>query len=91
MSRLSRFRLGSLAGVALVAGMLAPGVARASTGTPPCGPGATFDPAAFPATPLIDNRWLPLTPGTQLVYDGVTNRNGTPIPHRVRSMSSTEW
>jgi hypothetical protein len=83
VSRPSRIRLGLLAATALLAGGLAPGAARASSGTPPCGPQGTFDPAAFPAMPLVDNRWLPLTPGTQLVYDGVTNRNGTPIPHRV--------
>jgi hypothetical protein len=79
----SRSRLGRLAGAAVLAGTLAPGAALASSGTPPCGPGATFEAAAFPAQPLIDNRWLPLTAGTQLVYDGVTNRNGTAIPHRV--------
>lgn len=83
MSRSSCSRLGRLAGAAVLAGALAPGAALASSGTPPCGPVATFDAAAFPAQPLVDNRWLPLTPGTQLVYDGVTNRNGTPIPHRV--------
>jgi hypothetical protein len=31
----------------------------------------------------IDNGWFPLTPGTQLVYEGRANRGGGILPHRV--------
>lgn len=31
----------------------------------------------------IDNQWMPLTPGTQYVYEGVTVENGQEVPHRV--------
>src|SRR5882724_4736200 len=37
-----------------------------------------FDPENFPRQPQIDNKWLPLVPGTQLVLRGVANRR----PHR---------
>jgi hypothetical protein len=31
----------------------------------------------------IDNRWFPLKPGTQFVYEGRANRGGGILPHRV--------
>jgi len=37
-----------------------------------------FDPENFPGQPQIDNKWLPLVPGTQFVLRGVANHR----PHR---------
>lgn len=44
-----------------------------------------FDPNNFDRSTNIDNEWLPLRPGTQLIYEGFTNEDGEPIPHRVVS------
>ncbi len=51
--------------------------------TPPCPSPVAFAPGQFPGTPLIDNRWLPFTPGTQLTLEGHANRGGGPLPHTV--------
>jgi len=32
---------------------------------------------------VVDNRWYPLVPGTQFILDGVANRGGGLLPHRV--------
>ncbi len=53
----------------------------ADTQIPP--PFAPFDLTRFHSSTRIDNRWLPLTPGTQFVLDGVANRGGGLLPHRV--------
>jgi hypothetical protein len=54
----------------------------ATAQAPRAGDARTFDPAHFPSPPAIDNRWLPLVPGTQYVYDGdVTEADGV-TPHR---------
>lgn len=42
-----------------------------------------FDAASFPAQPVIDNQWLPMLPGTQLVFQGESNRGQGRRPHRV--------
>lgn len=45
-----------------------------------CGPGTvlSFDRGAFPASPKIDNKWYPLTPGMQYTTSGsVVNAEGT--------------
>jgi hypothetical protein len=42
-----------------------------------------FDPGRFPATPKVDNRWYPLTPGDQLVFEGRANRGRGRLLHRV--------
>lgn len=31
----------------------------------------------------VDNKWLPLQPGTKLVYEGLTDDNGQLVPHRL--------
>ena len=59
------------------------GVAHATPGGPACAPFAPFAAGAFPATATIDNTYLPLIPGTQMVLEGVANRTGEPLPHRV--------
>ncbi len=42
-----------------------------------------FDRDNFDDPTTIDNEWLPLVPGTQHVYEGVTIEDGEEIPHRV--------
>jgi hypothetical protein len=42
-----------------------------------------FDPRKFTDSTRIDNRWHPLIPGTQLVYEGESNRGHGRRPHRV--------
>lgn len=42
-----------------------------------------FNADAFPGRPVIDNRFLPMTPGTQLVLQGVSNVTGQPLDHQV--------
>lgn len=42
-----------------------------------------FDPAQFSNSATIDNAWFPLTPGTQLTYEGFTvDDEGKQLPHR---------
>jgi hypothetical protein len=42
-----------------------------------------FDPGRFSDPTRIDNRWFPLKPGTQFVYDGSAIVDGTRERHRV--------
>ena len=42
-----------------------------------------FDASNFPAAPKVDNRWYPLTPGTQYVLEGEANRGKGTRPHQV--------
>jgi hypothetical protein len=42
-----------------------------------------FDPGNFDHPTNIDNPWFPLRPGTQYVYDGITEQGGRQIPHRI--------
>ena len=42
-----------------------------------------LDPANFDRSTTIDNEWLPLKPGTQLVYEGFHVEDGEQIRHRV--------
>jgi hypothetical protein len=43
-----------------------------------------FDPKGnFSAPTQVDNRWHPLVPGTQFVFEGRSNRGLGPLPHRV--------
>jgi uncharacterized protein YbaA (DUF1428 family) len=43
-----------------------------------------FDPSNFDDPTNIDNPWLPLKPGTQFIYEGVTEEGGETTEHRVR-------
>lgn len=57
----------------------------AASGTS-CGPASKLDRAAFPVIPKIDNKFLPLVPGMQLVLDGfVTGDDGLQHPHRIET------
>jgi hypothetical protein len=42
-----------------------------------------FNPSSFPAVVRVDNQWLPLTPGTRLVFQGKANRGQGLKNHRV--------
>ncbi len=59
-------------------------VATISPGLTECGGSNVFDRRDFsPASTMIDNRWMPLIPGTAFILDGVANRGGGLLPHRV--------
>jgi len=53
--------------------------------TPETGPEKGFASALFSAPTKIDNKWFPLRPGTQMIYEGQTIEDGETIPHRVVS------
>jgi len=42
-----------------------------------------YDPIRFSDPTRIDNRWYPLAPGTQFVYEGRSDRGHGRLPHRV--------
>lgn len=44
---------------------------------------SAFDTGNFDHPANIDNKWMPLKPGTQLVFEGLTIENGEKVPHRV--------
>lgn len=48
-----------------------------------CSRAERFDADDFPARPLVDNPFLPLVPGTQLVLRGVSNVVGPTLDHEV--------
>jgi hypothetical protein len=73
-------------GVALAAAMLlllGTGATNASAQEPSCPPLTDFNPANFSNPTKIDNNYLPLVPGSQVVLEGRANRGGGPLPHRV--------
>ena len=47
------------------------------------GSSCVFDVESFDDPTVIDNRWLPMTPGTQLVYKGTTNEDDELLDHQV--------
>jgi hypothetical protein len=58
--------------------VVCPSVAWGDLTAPP------LDPENFPAAPQINNPWFPLIPGTQYVYRGQSDRDGTGLrPARV--------
>jgi len=42
-----------------------------------------FDAEFFADSPTIDNTWLPMKPGTQLVFTGTTTEGKEKVPHRL--------
>jgi hypothetical protein len=69
---------------ALLVLLTATGVpAEAQIAPPACEQPVPFDRHNFPDYPKVDNPWLPLTPGTQLIFEGRADRGGGPLPHRV--------
>jgi hypothetical protein len=78
----SRSTFLSLVGALLV--LASPAAAQTDAPLPPdCDRLVPFDPAEFGNPTLIDNQYLPLTPGTQLVLEGRANRTGELLPHTV--------
>jgi hypothetical protein len=47
------------------------------------GPSCAFDHDNFGDPTMIDNPWLPMRPGTRLVYEGTTNEDNVMLGHRV--------
>lgn len=47
------------------------------------GPSCEFDYDNFDTPTVIDNEWLPMTPGTRLVYEGTTNEENELLDHEV--------
>jgi hypothetical protein len=60
-----------------------PAAAQTEPPAPGCDRPVAFDPAQFGTPTVIDNQFLPLTPGTQLVLEGRANRTGELLPHTV--------
>ncbi|HEV8163581.1 MAG TPA: hypothetical protein VGR74_03885 [Actinomycetota bacterium] len=63
-----------------------PGVAAPATAPPRVVKAATerdFDRRGFSASTTVDNRWFPLRPGTQLVYEGRITKSGKRVEHQV--------
>ena len=61
-----------------------PATRAASTATPKCKPIARFSAEHFPVRPKIDNKWLPLVPGTNTVLRGsVQGDDGTLHQHSI--------
>jgi hypothetical protein len=78
----SRLAFLSLFGALMV--LASPAAAQTNPPLPPgCDRLVAFDPAEFEDPTLIDNRFLPMTPGTQLVLEGRANRTGELLPHTV--------
>jgi hypothetical protein len=78
-------RLGfPLLGVLIAVTCAAGGTAGGSPSlTSPCVQAVEFDSDEFPRRPKIDNKWLPLIPGTRLTLEGRADRGGGPLPHTV--------
>jgi hypothetical protein len=57
--------------------------AARGTDTAGCDVTATFNRKDFTDPTRIDNKWLPLTPGSQFVLEGRANRGGGALPHQV--------
>jgi hypothetical protein len=76
-----------LALLALAAGIsvlaAAPAQAQGEGASLPCPRLADYDPTEFTQSTTIDNRFLPLVPGTQMVLEGRASRTGEPLPHKV--------
>ncbi len=72
-----RVRFTLAAGVVLI--MIAAYASRAATGATGNGTrlqaiaAEVFDPANFDHSATVDNKWMPLTPGTQFVFTGASN------------------
>jgi hypothetical protein len=50
---------------------------------PSCDPFGNIADFEFPKKPTDNNKWLPLTPGTQYVLQGQANRGGGFLPHTI--------
>jgi hypothetical protein len=79
---MSRLALLSVIGACLV--FASPSAAQTTPSLPAgCDRLVQFDSAQFGSSTVIDNKYLPLTPGTQHVLEGRANRTGQLLPHTV--------
>jgi hypothetical protein len=76
-------RLLALLALAVGLPVLAAAPVHAQGTDPPCPRLVDYDQAAFTQSTTIDNQFLPLVPGTQMVLEGRASRTGEPLPHRV--------
>jgi hypothetical protein len=91
MSRLAPHRTLGATLLLMCALGVAAGQAGAASDPPPfdptlppdCQRAVEFDPAEFSNATQIDNKFLPLVPGTQLVLEGTANRGPGALPHTV--------
>jgi hypothetical protein len=88
LQRCPRRRLAAIAPLLLLALSLGAcggeGVTRAHTPNNRTATEKDFDPTGnFSRSTNVDNRWHPLVPGTQFVFEGRSNRGLGPLPHRV--------
>ena len=88
MSTLAAVLLPGAGAVTAAAGQ-AGAATSSATATPPCPQPVAFVRDEFLERLVIDNEWLPLTPGTQLTLEGRANRGGGPLPHTVTFRSRT--
>jgi hypothetical protein len=79
--RLRRETLAAVMALACV-GLSSGGVMAQKSGAPEVKLEA-FDRNNFDGSTNIDNKWLPLRPGTQWTYEGFTSEENKRIPHRV--------
>lgn len=76
---MSRLALLSVFGACLV--FASPSAAQTDPTLPTdCQRAVAFDPGEFRDSTQIDNKFLPLAPGTQLVLQGQINPGGSPVP-----------
>jgi hypothetical protein len=76
-------RLLVLLALAVGLSVLAAAPVQAQGTDPPCPRLVDYDTATFTQSTTIDNQFLPLVPGTQMVLEGRASRTGPPLPHRV--------
>ena len=82
-----RFRhLPELAGVIAIAALVVAGCGAQNAAAPSTRVSAkTFDPANFVKSGTVDNEWMPLRPGTQMIFAGSTKEDTGREPHRLVS------
>lgn len=82
---------GAVLSVAVLASLLSPSTtASAATKSPTCRALQPFSAKAFPRSPRIDNRWLPMRPGIDMVLSGtVREDDGKLHAHVIRSTVSS--
>src|SRR5260370_1272185 len=57
--------------------------AQPATALTDCPFNPTFDTATFARSTRVDNKWLPLEPGTEITLEGRASRDNRPLPHKV--------
>lgn len=67
----------------LAVSAVACGAVAASDASTPEVQAKDFDSANFSRSGVVDNKWFPLKPGTQLVFKGATTEDKERIPHTV--------